>query len=111
MFSGVRGIVSRPSVVIPRSMSQSAAVRTMVLPTPVLCRSGRTASGPIHPSARAGRGVVGNANDAVEPVTHLLDVGDENDLREAIAQPTQQREHMLAPRFIERSEDFVEHEQ
>src|SRR2546427_9586859 len=31
--------------------------------------------------ARAGRGVVGNANDAVEPVTHLLDVGDEHDLR------------------------------
>src|SRR3989475_6993508 len=41
--------------------------------------------------ARTSRGVVGNANDAVEPVAHLFDVRDENDLRETIAQTAQER--------------------
>src|SRR5213080_3572348 len=54
MFSTVRGIVSSPSVATPPSpppcsTSQSTAARTTVLPTPAPCRSGRTASGPIHP--------------------------------------------------------------
>src|SRR6266404_130744 len=61
--------------------------------------------------ARTSRGVVGNANDAVEPVAHLLDVRDENDLWETIAQTAQEREHVLAPRFVERTEDLVQHEQ
>src|SRR2546425_565847 len=51
MFSTVRGIVSRPSVATCWSTSQSTAARTIALPIPTPCRSGRTASGPIHPSA------------------------------------------------------------
>ena len=35
----------------------------------------------------------------------------ENHLREAVAQAAQQREDVLAPRLVERAEDFVEHEQ
>src|SRR6266581_2778636 len=61
--------------------------------------------------ARTSSGVVGNANDAVEPVAHLFDVRDENDLGETIAQTAQEREHVLAPRFVERAKDLVEHQQ
>jgi len=49
---GVRGIVSRPSVVMPRSISQSAAVRTIVSDPgalPVRADGERA----IHPSAPA----------------------------------------------------------
>src|SRR3989442_14655668 len=61
--------------------------------------------------ARTSRGVVGNANDAVEPVAHLFDVRDENDLRETIAQTTQQREYVLAAGFVEGAEDLVQHQE
>src|SRR6267143_203647 len=67
--------------------------------------------GVVAHDARSSRGVVRNANDTVEPVAHLLDVRDENDLWETIAQTTQQREYVLAPRFVQRAEDFVEYQQ
>src|SRR5258707_5220200 len=60
--------------------------------------------------ARPRGGVVRHANDAVEPVAHLFNVRDENDLGETIALTPQQRENVLATRFFERSEDLFLHE-
>src|SRR5689334_15791340 len=48
---------------------------------------------------------------AVQTLPDLVDVGDDDDLREAIPQLPQQSEHMLATAFIERPEDFVQHEE
>src|SRR6266550_1916895 len=120
MFSGVRGIVSRPSVVMPRSISPSrryrsvkASAKTRFSPSmsrstagsgPVTRASGSHArigwsqgGGIVAHDARPCGGVVRHANDAVEPVAHLFDVRDENDLGETIAQTAQEREYVLAP--------------
>jgi hypothetical protein len=51
MLSMVRGIVSSPMVRASWRRSQSIPARTTSFPSPCPCISGRTASGPIHPSA------------------------------------------------------------
>src|SRR5438445_10635427 len=73
-------------------------------------RIGRSqSSGVITHDAGAGRGVVGNADHPVQSVTHLLDVRDEDDLREPVAEATQQGKNVLAARYIERTEDRIDH--
>src|SRR5438046_10761674 len=61
--------------------------------------------------ARAGGGVVGDADDAIQPVADLFDVRNEYDLRESVAQAAQHRDDALAPRLAERAEAFAAHAQ
>src|SRR5260370_27492209 len=85
---------------------------------PVTWRSGSHArigrsrnGGVVTHHARAAARVVLDPDHAVEAVAHLLDVRDENDLREAIAQPTQQADDVLAAGLVPPGEVLIPHPQ
>src|SRR2546429_233836 len=113
MFSTVRGIVSRPRVTTRCSSSQSTAVRTIVFPTPPPrwgggggpwpcgpggpARSGGSRrGGVVAPPARALPDVVIDWDHAVESLAPLFNGGDRPDRGEAVGQPPQQGDHVLA---------------
>ncbi len=60
---------------------------------------------------RAAALVEADTHDAIEAVAHGIDVRDENDLREAVGQVTQQLHHGGAMVLIQRPEDLVEDQQ
>src|SRR5437764_8210571 len=45
---------------------------------------------------------------SIEALSYLLDVRDQDDLRETIRQPPQQPHDVQAPRLVERAEDLVQ---
>ena len=56
----------------------------------------------------AGLLVVAHGDDAIESFAHRFDVRDEDDLLEAVLQPTQQVHDVVTPRLVERPEHLVE---
>src|SRR5215472_16025810 len=55
--------------------------------------------------------VVVDPDHPVQPVADLLDVRNENYLREPVAETPQEREHVLPAGLVQRAEDLVEHQE
>src|SRR5215471_9781357 len=67
--------------------------------------------GLVPDTAHTPSAIVVYSNHAVQSLPDLVDVRDDDDLREAIPQLPQQPQHVLAAALIERPEDLVQHEQ